>query len=769
MIRVRHSIPGRLRLSIRALRHNRPLADALSAALMQVEGVVRIRINPVCGALIVDWQRDRPLREEIEARLCPLLGEPIPHASPSGRRWRQQGALGPAGADRDADSVACRACRQTGSSHQRTRGMRHPWFWRLLGFAFLTGYLGFLLVRDYLLKRPVASGALSPTGVIALVAALPLLRDAWHETSVEKRFTLHQFLAFSLLLAIGFGEAATAFEIIYVLNGGRLLERFVAERSRRAIRDMLALSIKDAWVLVDGSELHLPVAELTAGALVMIRSSEKIPVDGCIEDGQAEVSEAVITGRAEPVFKALGDRVYAGSYLEQGVLRVRAESVGEQTYLARIAALVDAALDQKAPLQRRADLLAARLLTLGSLLTLATFILTRSLSRAFTVMLVMSCPCSTVLAASTAVSAAIHSAARRQILIKGGTALEQVGQARIWCFDKTGTLTTEEPEVAEVVAEDERALMHWAGSAEWHNPHALAHAIVNHAQALGVALQPHSESEHILGHGVRAEVDGSQVLLGNARLLAEQGIEPGPFTEAAERLRARGLTRVYVALDGELQGLLGIRHRLRSGAREAIARLRADGVERILLISGDERSVAEGLSRELGLDACYAELLPEDKAEVVRRLRGEYDTGGTGPASGRTRASGGIVMIGDGVNDALALCEADVGIAMGAGGSEVAIEVADIALADSDIEKLVTLHALSRATLRRADQNYALAVGTDLIGIGFGALGRLSPAMGGMIHILHTLGILANSSRLLAFRPPRSASSTDPPLPPAPS
>ncbi|WP_462320919.1 heavy metal translocating P-type ATPase [Halochromatium sp.] len=768
MIRIRHSILGRLRLSITDLRYNQSLANELSAALTQLEGVVRVRINPVCGALIINWQRDRALGNEIVAVLSTLLSEPIPYASPSWRRWRHQAVLSSDDSNTDTDAIACRSCRHAGLDNRSMRRARRPWLWRLLGFAFLTGYLGFILVREYLLKRPVASGALSLTGVVALAAALPLLRDAWHETTVEKRFTLHQFLAFSLLLAIGFGEAVTAFEIIYVLAGGRLLELFVAERSRRAIRNMLALSIKDAWVLVDGSELRVPVAELTAGALVVIRSGEKIPVDGSIEDGQAEVSEAVITGRAEPVWKTLGDRVYAGSYLEQGVLRVRAESVGEQTYLARIAALVDAALDQKAPLQRRADLLAARLLTLGTLLTVATFILTRSLSRAFTVMLVMSCPCSTVLAASTAVSAAIHSAARRQILIKGGTALEQVGQARIWCFDKTGTLTTEEPEVAEVVAEDERALMHWAGSAEWHNPHALAHAIVSHAQALGVALQPHSESEHILGHGVKAEVDGSQVLLGNARLLAEQGIDPDPFAEAAERLRAQGLTLVYVALEGKLQGLLGIRHRLRPGAAEAIAQLRAEGVERILLISGDERSVAEGLSRELGLDACYAELLPEDKAEVVRRLRCEHETNRAGGANG-AGGGGGIVMIGDGVNDALALSEADVGIAMGAGGSEVAIEVADIALADSDIQKLVTLRELSSATLRRADQNYALAVGTDLIGIGFGALGRLSAAMGGMIHILHTLGILANSSRLLAFKPTASAASSGPKSPPAPS
>ncbi|WPL17079.1 Copper-exporting P-type ATPase A [Thiorhodovibrio winogradskyi] len=721
MIRVQHSLPGRLRLRISILRHNPLLGERLNAGLLTLDGGVRVRINPACGALIVTWQPDRLRREEIEASLHALLGTPIPAAHPSPRR------------------IACRACRQgVGSTRQAAVG-RRSWLWRLLGFALLTGYLCVILVREHLLKRPLAGGAMSLTGGVALIAAVPLLRDAWYETTVEKRFTLHQFLAFSLLLAIGFGEAATAFEIIYVLTGGRLLERFVAERSRRAIRDMLALSIKDAWVLVDGSELRVPVAEILPGMLVVVRTGEKIPVDGRVEDGQAEVSEAVITGRAEPVLKNRDDMVYAGSYLEQGVLRVRAASVGEHTYLARIAALVDQALDDKAPLQERADLLATRLLRLGSLMTLGTFVLTRSLTRAFTVMLIMSCPCSTVLAASTAVSAAIYTAARRQMLIKGGAALEQVGQASIWCFDKTGTLTTGAPEVAEVVADDPRALLHWAGSAEWHNPHALAHAIVAHAQALEIELQEHSKSEHLLGHGVKAEVDGRQVLLGNARLLAEAGIDSRPLAAAADRLRARGLTLVYLALDGVLQGVIGIRHQLRSGTRETIARLRAAGVEHLVLISGDERGVAEGLSRELGLDACHADLLPEDKATVVRQLRAE--------------SGGAIVMIGDGVNDALALSEADVGIAMGAGGSEVAVEVADIALADSDIGKLFALRQLSRITLRTADQNYALAVGTDLIGIGFGALGRLSPTMGGLIHILHTLGILANSSRLLRVDP----------------
>lgn len=715
MIEIRHRVPGRLRFRIAALGRDPLLGEQLGADLRQLDGLAHVRVNTACASLVIAYQCDRLTEAVIVEHLAAWLGDPPPA---SGAREAQ------------ARSVECVGCREA----RRPKRGRLSWLGRIGTFLLLTAYLGYVLAREYLLKRPVAQSAFSVTGVVAIVAAFPLIRDAWHETLVEKRFTIHQFLVMSLLLAIGFGEALTAFEIIYVLRGGRLLEEYVADRSRRAIRKMLALSVKDAWVVVDGVEIQVPVVDLQAGDLLVIRTGEKVPADGVIEKGEAELSEAAITGRAEPVYKDLGQSVYAGSYLENGVIYVRARSVGEDTYLARIAALVEASLAEKAPLQERADELAARLLELGTVLTIGTLVLTQSLSRAFTVMLIMSCPCSTILAASTAVSAAIHTAARRQILVKGGVYLEQVGQAECWCFDKTGTLTTEEPQVAEVVADDERALLYWAASAEQHNLHALAYAITRRAEALGVCVDIHTTCEHILGQGIRATVDGSGVLLGNRRLMLAEGVDAAALTSEAERLIGQGLTAVYVAVDGEAIGLLGIRHRVRAGAREVVAQLRARGVREICLVSGDEQPIAEGLSRELGLDACYAELLPEDKARIVRELRRDGQL---------------VVMVGDGVNDALALSEADIGVAMGTGGSEVAIEVADIALADSDMHKLIALHELSRATLRTADQNYYFAIGTDLVGIGLGALGILSPAMGGMIHIAHTLGILVNSSRLL--------------------
>ncbi|RNE88658.1 cation-translocating P-type ATPase [Marichromatium sp. AB31] len=714
MIQIRHQIPGRIRLRIPALARNRPLADWIEHELGAVPGVEQATCNPGCASLVVRYGHSRLDPETIRAHLEAIIAHPID----------------PTRLTCDPADGRCRSCQRGAQDQTPTLG-------RILSLVLLAGYLGYVLIREHLLKRPVAQNPLSPTGVIALAGAIPLLRDAWHETFVERRFSLHQFLAFSLVLGILMGEALTAFEIILVLRGGELLEGFVANRSRRAIRRMLALSVKDAWVWVDGQELQVAVAELREGDRVVVRTGEKIPIDGVIEHGEAELNEASISGRSEPVFKQVGDAVFAGGYVERGVIRIRAERVGEATYLARMAALVDASLDQKAPVQQRADELAARLLRLGTLSTLATLVLTRSVERALTVMLVMSCPCSTVLAAATAVSAALHSATRRQMLIKGGIHLERVGTAPCLCFDKTGTLTTETPEVATVIGDDEDALLYWAASAEHHNTHALAHAIVRHAETLGIEPDTCGISEHLLGHGLEARIGEHRVLVGNARMMASGKVSLRRYKAAAEQLIDSGLTAVYVALDGKALGVIGIRHQLRAEVHETLARLRADGVSHIALISGDEPRVAAALAEELGLDSCHGGRLPEDKAEVVRALRAEH---------------GAVVMVGDGVNDALALAEADIGIAMGSGGSEVAIEVADIALADSAMGNLAELRALSRQTLRVADQNYYLAVGTDVAGIALGAAGILSPAMGGLIHVTHTLGILANSSRLLRAR-----------------
>ena len=260
--------------------------------------------------------------------------------------------------------------------------------------------------------------------------------------------------------------------------------------------------------------------------------------------------------------------------------------------------------------------------------------------------------------------------------------------------------------------------------------------VLARAGALGIEPESPDRSEHVLGQGVKACFDDRDIVLGNRRMMVDAGIDVSPYIGDARRMIEQGQTAVYVARDGRLLGGIGVRRRLRPGTRSALERLRASGVRRIVLISGDEPPVAKALSRQLGLDACHAGLLPEERARLLNELRRE---GGT------------LVMVGDGVNDALALSEADIGVATGAGGSEVAVEVADIALADSNLRNLAYVGRLSRATRRVAGQNHWLAIGTDLAGAALGSMGGLSPATGGLLHIAHALGILLNSSRLLAF------------------
>lgn len=793
---LKHSTKGRSRFFHEKLYRNRGLQQRLETGLVGVNGVLRVHTNPRTGSLLVHYRADELAMGSLSWYIGQIMATERPSQTHATRRaatdehvccdltvkprkikdhWfgelcisgLRTGFMGyrfvrdrlfndivSSALPHSAGMISGRSAvdlpyRETPQGHAALVdcvGCNPPpkrdlstWIKRYGTFLPLTGLMGYQLVREYYYKQPVSQSPLSLTGIVAMIAAVPLLREAWKETFEEKRFTIHQFLAFSLVLGIFMGEALAAFEIIYILRLGMLLEEYVANRSRRAIRNMLEVSVKDAHVFSDGKEIDTPIEQLRRGDVLVVRTGQKVPVDGEIEKGEALLNESSITGRSEAIFKDTGSAVFAGSYMDKGVVYVRALKVGGDTYLARIASLVEASLNQKAPLQQRADELAAQLLKLGTLATLSTWVITQSVSRAFSVMIVMSCPCATILAASTAVSAALHNAARRQVLVKGGVYLEKIADADVYCFDKTGTITTEEPLVASVVSHDERDLLFWAASAELHNPHALAGAVLRHAEALGVEPEQHSMSEHILGNGIKATVNGCDIMLGNQRMMSAEAVELSEYEQDAQRLIAQGQTAVYVVRDRHLLGVIGIKHRLRSGAEEVVNRLRVMGVKRIYLISGDERLVAEGLSNELALDACYAEVLPEEKAQVVNELRRDSDAL--------------VVMVGDGVNDALALSESDIGIAMVAGGSEFAIEVADIALADSDIWNLVYVRGLSKATLRIAKQNYYLAVGTNLAGIALGAVGWLNPAMAWLIHISHTLGIMLNSARLIRARP----------------
>jgi len=607
-------------------------------------------------------------------------------------------------------------------------------------FLSLSGVMAFVFVRKVVFKAALSEAAFSPLGIIALLAAWPVAKESLRHAR-EKRFTLEGFLAAGCAAATFSGQALTALEILWIQSGAETLKAWVSERSRKSISAILDLTAKNTFILAGDVEVEVPVAAVKPRDIVVLHTGEKISVDGRIIAGEALVDDSPITGRAEPAHVASGDQVFAGAYVRQGIIRVRAECVGDRTYLARIMRQVEDSLENKAPIESVADNLARSMVRLGLAATGLTLLATGSLWRAFTVMLVMACPCATVLSAQTAVSAAIAAAAKRGILIKGGRYLEEVGKADTVCFDKTGTLTSNQPRIECILnfsELDEGELLRFAYSAEMHNHHPLALAIRNEAAAREIDPLSHVVCDFTLGKGVRAVIGEDVIRLGNRTYLDEAGIATAGRADAVTPLLDRGLTVIFLARNQEILAALAFANEPRPDARATVAALGHSGVSKVSLVTGDARNTALDLCRELGITDCHHSILPERKGEIVAGLRD----------GGRK-----VIMVGDGINDALALAEADIGIAMSAGGADVAIEAADIALVRDDLADILYVRDLSRRTLLVARQNFWIATSTNLGGAFAGALGLLSPMAAGLLHIVHTLGVLANSSRLLLSLP----------------
>ncbi|MHC1752718.1 heavy metal translocating P-type ATPase [Humidesulfovibrio sp.] len=738
-LQIQHTLPGRTRLGGAALKRNALLGVLLSKRLDTLPGVHGHRLNLACGSVVLLHAETLAPQSLLAEALCclgrlktPLPGQPS-CLSPLCGPIAKHGANPETEACAQPASGACtaRACAATRSGCDPVRPA-------LRRFAATSAVMGVVFFRSAVLGATTASGVFSPLGLAALAASLPLLRQATRQMR-RRKLTLETFLGAGVVAAAAAGEALTAMEILWIQSGADLLSAWVTERSRRSIAGILRLSAHHTFILVDGVEVEAEVDSLKPGDVVVLHTGEKVCVDGVIIQGEATLDESPITGRADRVLKGEGERVLAGTFVSEGVINVRANAVGDRTYLARVLKQVEDAIENRAPIEGEADRLARRLVRIGFLATGGTLLLTGNLWRAFTVMLVMACPCATVLAASTAVSAALSAAANKGILIKGGRYLEAVGGLDTVCFDKTGTLTTMRPELCRIVplaGDAEEELLRLAVSVEAHNHHPLAQAVKAAAQERGLSATPHHVCQYFLGMGMRAEVDDSVLLLGNRRFMDSHAVRLGQSAAKAQHLRSRGLTVLTMARNGEAVALFAFDNTIRAESAAVLRDLRAGGASRFELVTGDELGAARALAGRLGIEGVHAALLPEDKARIVRSLRAE---------------GARVLMVGDGINDALALAEADVGVAMGVGGSEAAIEAADIALVGEDLSGLTYVRALSRQTINVARQNFLLATSTNLGGAALGALGLLSPVAAGLLHIVHTAGVLANSARLLRF------------------
>lgn len=578
---------------------------------------------------------------------------------------------------------------------------------------------------------------------------------------------------YSVAVALGAVPGHVYFEtaavIVTLIRLGKFLEARAKGRTSEAIKQLMGLRARTAWVVRFGQEVQVPVDDVRVGDIVIVRPGESFPADGVIVEGRSSVDESMLTGESLPVGKGPGDRVMGATVNKLGMLKLEATQVGAETALAQIIRLVEDAQGSKAPIQRLADQVSAYFVPIVVAVAASTFAawyflaplpaggdqLTRSLINAVAV-LVIACPCAMGLATPTAVMVGTGRAAQEGVLFRNSEALERAGRIATVVLDKTGTITAGRPVVADVFAPEEtiqgpdrradsggstaaNEVLRLAAGVERASEHPLGEAIWNEAKARGLVAGEPSGFEAAAGNGVEAEVDGRRVIVGTYRMLETRGVSLRRLSDEAQRLRSQAKTAIFVAVDGRAAGVIAVADRVKPGSRDALTALREMGMD-LVLITGDNRETAAAISAEVGIGNVLAEVLPDGKAREVRALQ----------AKQKSASGGGLVaMVGDGINDAPALAQADVGIALGTG-TDVAMAAADVTLVSGDLRGIVRAIRLSRQTLRVIRQNLFWAFFYNVLLIPAAALGFLNPMLAAAAMAFSSVFVVTNSLRLRA-------------------
>lgn len=572
---------------------------------------------------------------------------------------------------------------------------------------------------------------------LVLLAGSPIFLQVLRAT-LRGQVISHTLMSLGVFAALAVGQWPTAAVVVFFMHTGNFAENFTTERSRRALKNLTQISPKTAHIEREGSEVEVDVREVQPGDIVIVRPGEAIPVDGVVLTGQATVNQSAITGESMPVEVSESSHVFAATIAMLGSIRIQTTRVGADTTFGRVIKMVEEAEAHRADVQRLADRFSAYFLPVVATIALLTFLISRNpLSTA--AVLVVACSCSLALATPVAMLASIGAAARRGMLIKGGKYLELLARADVLLVDKTGTVTVGKPHITDILPIGEitpSELLQLAASSERYSEHPLAEAVRTKANEQGLSLLPLEHFEAIAGQGVRAHINGMAFAIGNARL-----IPSGQDQASARHLEEEGKTLLFVEREGILLGMLAAADTVRPEVPAALSQVRRLGVKHIEILTGDNERVARRLADHLGI-AYQANLLPEDKIRLVK----EYQ------AQGHT-----VVMVGDGVNDAPALAQADVGMAMGVAGTDVAMDAAHMALMRNDWQLVPEVFAIAQRTMRVVKMNIGFTFLYNLIGLSLAALGILPPILAAAAQSLPDLGILANSSRLLRVASPTSS------------
>ena len=588
-----------------------------------------------------------------------------------------------------------------------------------------TAVSGVFLVLSLLLPKFEINSPVDPAWITVLISGLPLLHSAIFKLINNKgisKISSALLITIAMIAAIFIGDLFAAGEVAFIMALGEILEDLTGDRAKKGLKKLIKLTPTTARRISDSKEETVNAEEIKADDIIRILPGETIPVDGIIISGETSIDQSVMTGESLPVDKSVGDCVYSGTLNCFGTIDIKATKVGSDSSLQKLIRLVKEAESKKAPMARTADKAASLLVPLALIIAVITGIVTRDIIRAVTILVVF-CPCALVLATPTAIMAAIGQATKHGVIIKSGEALEKMGKADIIAFDKTGTLTLGKLTVSDIIpftrSISRNELLRLTASAESKSEHPIGKAITDYAKQEGLEFSPSQSFKMMAGLGITADIENSRILCGNEKFINDNNIK---LTNEAEAkiadFKKQGKALVLVAQNNECIGLIALSDVLRKESPQVVEKLKNMGITSILL-TGDNTITAMNLCQMVGIDNIKSELLPEQKMESIVELQKENKT---------------VCMIGDGINDAPALKIADIGVAMGSIGSDIAVESADIALISDDLMKLPYLKRLSVATVKTIKFSISLSMLINILAVLFSVLGLLTPTTGALVH-----------------------------------
>ena len=701
------SLKGRLRLNVPGLEFLFEERNEVAQALAKIAGVQRVRVTPRIGSVLLEYDEQRTAASEVLNQTNLVMARYAMNAN----RVR----------------------------HSDEKGESTMTVKRLVG-RLAVNAAGFLL-GNTVFKGSLFGNKLwiinSIPALCSIGLSAPMVRGAWEGLKKDLRPNADFLTVTSIVASLMLGNGNSALMILALSDIAELMTSYTIEKTRASIKQMLSVETGDVWkVLEDGRLEKTSIDKIQAEDTLEIHSGEKIAVDGVVVQGSAVIDQSAITGEFVPAEKHPGDEVFAGTVMKSGNIRVRAARVGDKTVVSRIVKMVESSELKKAPIQRYADQFSNYLVPLNFLLCLVVWLATHNPQKALK-MLVIDYSCGIKLSTATAFSAAVNAAVRKGILIKGGAYIEQMSGANTVLLDKTGTITEGKPHIVsmQVVVPDmtEKEVLSMAMAAEETSSHPLASAILAYGRSMGAEIPEHDEIITEVSRGSRTVVDGEVVRVGSLKFMKENHVA------APDGMQINGVGIAnYVGVGSRIVGVLYAMDEVRQNVRRAINSLRYEGVGEVQMLTGDMDEQARLVAQEIGADGYRAQLLPEQKADAVLKLQTQGN---------------GVVMVGDGINDAPALAYADVGISMGSKSTDIAMETSDVVINKDDPMTLPALRRLSSETMKIVHQNFAMVIGVNTVGLILGAASGISVMMSAVLHNLSTILVVGNSLRLMVFPP----------------